>query len=169
MHDMCQGTPPARQAQSCALLCQVEAGAKVDESVRVLRAAVATNQVPPADVLQAMLKLEKAKVKLGEDWAEVLGGSHSPGRRWRLVFTSGTKERRLFFDFDKLCLKLGPKTFEIPIKQKVDASSFKPGKDLPFFTFAYADEKMIVARGRGGGLAVWERTSPSWELKNGIV
>ena len=46
------------------MLAEVEASASVEESLRVLRAAVATNQVPPADVLQAMLKVEKAKVKV---------------------------------------------------------------------------------------------------------
>ena len=50
---------------SCPLLlAEVEASANVEESLRVLRAAVATKQVPPADVLQAMLKVEKAKVKV---------------------------------------------------------------------------------------------------------
>ena len=28
---------------------------------------------------------------------------------------------------------------------------------------------MVVARGRSGGLAVWARTSPAWELENGIL
>ena len=48
-------------------------------------------------------------------------------------------------------------------------STFKPGKDLPFFIFSYVDDKLCVARGRGGGLAVWARTTPAWELQNGIV
>jgi hypothetical protein len=34
----------------------------------------------------------------------------------------------------------------------------KPGK-TPFFKFIHVDERCIVARGRGGGLAVWGRIS----------
>ncbi len=40
---------------------------------------------------------------------------------------------------------------------------------LPFFLFAYADNDIIVARGRGGGLAYWAATTPAWELENGII
>lgn len=28
----------------------------------------------------------------GEDWPAILGGTASPGNRWRLVFTTGTKD-----------------------------------------------------------------------------
>lgn len=27
-----------------------------------------------------------------EDWPRILGGTASPGNRWRLVFTTGTKD-----------------------------------------------------------------------------
>ena len=41
-------------------------------------------------------------------------------------------------------------------------------KKSPFFLFIYADDEVAVARGRGGGLAFWARTSPSWEASAGI-
>lgn len=47
-------------------------------------------------------------------------------------------------------------------------STFKPGKDLPFFIFSYVSDDLVVARGRSGGLAVWARTTPSWELEKGV-
>jgi hypothetical protein len=31
------------------------------------------------------------------------------------------------------------------------------------------DENIICARGRGGGIAMWARTTPAWELKSGVV
>lgn len=180
--------------------------------------------MPAEEVLQAMLTLDKAKLQ-GEDWSTVLGGSASPGNKWRLVFTTGTKDvqaamkkgegqkagsgkyfpatavqrwdatqneiengiyvghlaaltfkgpyvfegKRLYFDFDTLKLKVLGAKFDIPLKPKIDRSTFKPGKDLPFFIFSYVDDTMCVARGRGGGLAVWTRTTPAWELQNGLV
>jgi len=37
-----------------------------------------------------------------------------------------------------------------------------PGKkgSNPFFKFCYADDRCIVARGRGGGLALWAKEAP---------
>ena len=40
---------------------------------------------------------------------------------------------------------------------------------LPGCSFFYIDERVAAARGRGGGIAVWARTSPAWELEKGIV
>ncbi len=42
---------------------------------------------------------------------------------------------------------------------------------LPFFVYAYADEDIIVARGRSGGVALWqnmERNS-EWQAKAGVL
>lgn len=52
---------PAHPRAPCTPPAAAEAAAP--EAVRVLRAAAATGQVPPADVFDAMLTLDKAKVK----------------------------------------------------------------------------------------------------------
>jgi hypothetical protein len=41
-------------------------------------------------------------------------------------------------------------------------------KKGPFFLFIYADDEILVARGRGGGVAFWTATTPTWELQSGI-
>ncbi len=41
-------------------------------------------------------------------------------------------------------------------------------KGGPFFTFFYVDEQLAAARGRGGGVALWRRTTPEWDLQAGI-
>ncbi len=41
-------------------------------------------------------------------------------------------------------------------------------KSGPFFTFFYVDKDLAAARGRGGGVALWKRTTPDWDLKAGI-
>lgn len=48
-------------------------------------------------------------------------------------------------------------------------SKFTRGKKDPFFVFFYVDSGLICARGRGGGIAVWARTTPQWELEAGVV
>ena len=48
-------------------------------------------------------------------------------------------------------------------------STFKREKASPFFVFFYVDQDVICARGRGGGIAVWARTSLAWELQSGVV
>lgn len=40
--------------------------------------------------------------------------------------------------------------------------------DYPFFSWIYVDDSIAVARGGGGGLAIWARTNPSWELESGV-
>jgi hypothetical protein len=42
-------------------------------------------------------------------------------------------------------------------------------KKGPFFLFIYADDEIAVARGRGGGVAMWAATSPSWEAQSGVA
>ena len=79
------------------------------------------------------------------------------------------KGKRLSFDFDTLHLKLGPLKLNIPLKDKINPASYNPTAKDPFFIFFYADEEIIAARGRSGGVAFWKRTSPEWELSNGIV
>lgn len=58
-----------------------------------------------------------------------------------------------------------------PSQLGMHASCRKDGEDKrgPFFLFIYGDDDILVARGRGGGVALWAATSPSWELQNGIA
>jgi hypothetical protein len=189
----------------------------LEDAVAVLQRAAADASVPPVKVFDALRSLEKAKLP-AEAWPETLGAG-AGGRRWRLVFTSGTKQvqdamkgglgggkyfpitavqrwdaaagqiengiflghvaaltftgpyvfsgRKLSFDFDTLTLKLGPAKVSIPLKKKIDA--YTPGPKDPFFLFFFVDDALVAARGRGGGVAFWARTSPQWELENGVV
>jgi hypothetical protein len=190
------------------------------QAVALLRQASTDTSVAPAAVFQALRELEKAKLST-EEWPEIIGGTTSPGKRWRLVFTSGTKDvqkamkkagqgsgkyfpltavqrwdatigqiengiflghvaaltfsgpyamkgKKLSFDFDTLKLKLGPWTLPINLKKKITDYTSPPPKD-PFFLFFYVSDDVIAARGRGGGIAFWARTTPAWELENGVV
>jgi hypothetical protein len=42
-------------------------------------------------------------------------------------------------------------------------------KKLPFFIYAYADDDIIVARGRSGGLAVWVAGEAAWQARTGVM
>jgi len=189
------------------------------QAVAILRQASTEYSVPPSTVFQALRSLEQAKLPT-EEWPTIIGGTASPGRRWRLIFTSGTKEvqkamksagqgggkyfpltavqrwdstigqiengiflghvaaltfsgpyamkgKKLTFDFDTLKLKLGPWTLPINLKQKITEYT-SPPKD-PFFLFFYVSDDLVAARGRGGGIAFWARTTPAWELENGVA
>ena len=41
-------------------------------------------------------------------------------------------------------------------------------KKGPFFLFSYADDDILVARGRGGGVAYWQAVTPTWEAESGV-
>lgn len=41
-------------------------------------------------------------------------------------------------------------------------------KGKPFYLFAYAGDEFVVARGKGGGLGLWARAKPAWELQNSV-
>mmetsp|Transcript_11853 Transcript_11853/g.18602 ORF Transcript_11853/g.18602 Transcript_11853/m.18602 type:complete len:180 (+) Transcript_11853:118-657(+) len=62
------------------------------------------------------------------------------------------KLRKLEFNFDRLAL--GPLSFGIGGKSVKDLEP----KDVPFFSWIQVTEEYAVARGRGGGLALWLRT-----------
>lgn len=47
--------------------------------------------------------------------------------------------------------------------------SWKREKGDPFFSFFWMSDDFIAARGRSGGIAVWARTTPQWELEKGVV
>jgi len=182
---------------------------------------------PPEAVFAAMRALEQGGARPDEFLAK-LGGTRSPGRRWRLVFTTGTKDvqaalkglagadlpgkggsyfpipaaqrfdaqageiengvffgalaaltfrgpfrwrgkRALDFDFYSLGLRLGPFRTEIDIskgKSGKGYEQFDPVKGGPSFAWAYVDDDIAVARGRGGGLAIWRRADSDFELRN---
>jgi hypothetical protein len=210
----CPRASSAEQATSSS-----EASSDISKAVALLQKASTDSSVPPRVLFQALRTLEQAKLPT-EEWPGIIGGSPG-GRRWRLVFTSGTKEvqkamksagqegtgkyfpltavqrwdatvgqiengiflghvaaltfsgpyamkgKKLSFDFDTLKLKLGPWTLPFNLKAKITDYSSPPPKD-PFFLFFYVSEDLIAARGRGGGIAFWARTTPAWELENGI-
>jgi hypothetical protein len=45
----------------------------------------------------------------------------------------------------------------------------RDAKKLPFFLYSYIDDEIVVARGRSGGLAIWERSTKEWEAKAGVL
>ena len=47
--------------------------------------------------------------------------------------------------------------------------TYKPDPKGPFFLISYVDDTLLVAVGRSGGIAMWERTTPSWELERGVM
>ncbi|XP_002969824.2 uncharacterized protein LOC9646259 [Selaginella moellendorffii] len=66
-------------------------------------------------------------------------------------------KNKLFFIFDSLSFKvgrLGPFQFAISKKEELDR---EPGNKDPFFIWFYADEEIVVGKGRGGGIALWVR------------
>lgn len=79
--------PPRASSSAQAAPADADVAAALD----TLRRAAADSTAPPASVFQALRTLEAAKLPT-EEWPATLGGTASPGRRWRLVFTSGTKE-----------------------------------------------------------------------------
>ena len=57
------------------------------ESVKVLKEAAKTRKVPADEVLAALAKIKKAKLDTSA-FFETLGGTESPGRTWKLIFTA---------------------------------------------------------------------------------
>lgn len=214
-----------RNSTVCAASSVEATGKDTSTCVKLLQQAAATRSVAPKEVFAAIRKLEKEKLS-ADGWAEKLGGESSPGRRWQLVFTTGTKQvqdalkggkgggsyfpliaaqrwdtpkreiengvylghiasisflgpwalqsRKMTFDFKRINIKLGPWKFGFDLKAgqfgtKKAAEEGEKQKDGPFFLFIYVDDKICVARGRGGGLAMWGRTSPVWEAKAGLI
>jgi hypothetical protein len=83
----------------------------------------------------------------------------------KLRFTGPAKllpqKNLVAFDFDRLQLLLGQwSLFSIPVRAgRSQTASFKetPVGKLPFFSFFAATESYLAARGRGGGLALWQK------------
>eukprot|EP00877_Chromochloris_zofingiensis_P009303 jgi/Chrzof1/4626/Cz14g20140.t1 len=83
-----------------------------------------------------------------------------------------TKDRQLTFDVTSMNVGLGPWKFSIPLKKGVTSMEDVPESDrkkLPFFLYWYVDDDIAVARGRGGGVAIWRRTTKDWEAKAGVL
>lgn len=66
---------------------------EVGNARSTLKQAAANGSVKPKEVFNALRTLEKAKLQSPE-WPTIVGGSTSPGKRWRLVFTTGTSKVR---------------------------------------------------------------------------
>jgi hypothetical protein len=167
-----------------------------------------------------MRALEKAKLPAETLTDALVGPVAATPRRWRLVFTSSSKDvksdagggryfpvtavqswdaaagaivngvyvghlaalqfsgpcrlsgKRLEFDFDTLVLKLLGGVARFKLKKdgyELPAKGTREAGALPFFLFAHADDDVVVARGRSGGVALWARATPSWELTNGAT
>ena len=86
-------TPPApAPREPAARVACAGAGLDTEAAVATLRQAAGSSPLPPAgQVLAAMRALDAAKLDPAP-WPEALGGGGPPGKRWRLVFTSGTKD-----------------------------------------------------------------------------
>uniref|UniRef100_A0A8I6WW50 Uncharacterized protein n=1 Tax=Hordeum vulgare subsp. vulgare TaxID=112509 RepID=A0A8I6WW50_HORVV len=72
--------PPPPPDESSAL-------SAVAESVKVLKEAAKTRKVPAPEVLAALATIKKAKLDTSA-FFETLGGTESPGRTWKLIFTA---------------------------------------------------------------------------------
>lgn len=81
--------------------------------------------------------------------------------------------RLLQFDVCTMAGNLGPWKFSFPIKKGAPATlaaySADDRKKLPFFSYIYADDEMIVARGRSGGLAAWARADAGFLAQTGVM
>ncbi len=74
-----------------------------------------------------------------------------------------SQKRLLAFDFTHISLQLGSWTvYQGAMRggDKTDATFEETAiSQLPFFSYFHVEEKLIAARGRGGGLAIWQRKS----------
>ena len=66
----------------------------VEKATVLLKKAAESRQVKPKDVFTALRTLEKAKELQNSEWPDIVGGQVSPGKRWQLVFTTGTAKVR---------------------------------------------------------------------------
>lgn len=86
---------------------------------------------------------------------------------WFMLRFSGlakfyAKKNLLAFDFTQVELWLGDqRLFSLPIRGRATPEGFQQTAiaKLPFFAFFAATEGYLAARGRGGGLALWAKSS----------
>lgn len=92
------------------------------------------------------------------------------GRLAALTFdgTYVVQGKILAFNIDTLNLRIGGWKTSFPLKTRRQGS-WKREKGDPFFSFFWMSDDFIAARGRSGGIAVWARTTPQWELEKGVV
>lgn len=95
--------------------------------------------------------------------------ARSPLIRFSGAFEWLLPQRRLEFDFDRISLFGDSLAFDLPkggaaelgaasgLGSKGNTALQKQGKK-PFFLWAYADDSIAIARGAGGGIALWQRT-----------
>eukprot|EP00775_Hariotina_reticulata_P009243 gene9244-9408_t len=82
------------------------------------------------------------------------------------------KGRQITFDVVAMNIGIGPWKFSIPLKKgavPIEAMDAQDAKKLPFFLYSYVDSDIVVARGRSGGQAVWQRATKEWEAKAGVL
>lgn len=80
------------------------------------------------------------------------------------------KQNKVGFEFSKLLLKVGPWAAPpITLKKTPTTTWQNPAKADGLFILVYGDDEVMVARGKGGGIALWQRALPSWELENGVA
>lgn len=78
-------------------------------------------------------------------------------------------QNKVGFDFGSVSLKAGPWSLPITLKKEVPARYDNPASAPGLFVMIYADNRVMVARGKSGGVALWARAKPSWLLANGIA
>jgi len=84
-----------------------------------------------------------------------------------------SRGRLLHFDFETLQLKLLGWRATLRLKPRdypgLPAEGTRALQKSPFFLFAHADDRCVVARGRSGGVALWARATPEWLLTAGAL
>lgn len=96
---------------------------------------------------------------------------------WAALQFSGpcrlSRGRLLHFDFERLQLRLLGWRGTLRLKPGdyagLPAEGTRELQKSPFFLFAHADERCVVARGRSGGVALWARAGPEWLLTAGAL
>lgn len=82
----------------CPLSCAAAPASAASEAPGLLKEAAKDKKVPSPDLVKALLSLEKASragpAPPDAQLLQGLGGTKSPGRMWRLVFTTNGKTVR---------------------------------------------------------------------------
>lgn len=53
--------------------------------------------------------------------------------------------------------------------QEPTSSWDNPAKADGLFIMVYGDDDIVVARGKGGGIALWQNAPPTWLMENGVA
>ena len=76
-------------------------------------------------------------------------------------------QKKLNFTFANVTLKLGPLKLG-PFNAGGSGGDGEKGKQDSFFIFFYADDELICAQGKGGGLAFWRKAEPEFVIRKGL-